>query len=54
MSTELDALHHGIRAARAGDLTLASTVLQEVVQQYPRSVEAWLCLGLVVDDAADA
>ncbi len=54
MSTEGDALRNGIRAARAGDATTALQLLQVAVEREPRSVDAWLWLGLVVEDSADA
>ena len=54
MSTEGDALRNGIRAARAGDATTALQLLQVAVEREPRSVDAWLWLGLVVEDSGDA
>lgn len=54
MSTESDALRNGIRAARAGDATAALQLLQTAVEREPRSVDAWLWLGLVVEDSGDA
>ncbi len=54
MSIEGDVLRNGIRAARAGDATTALELLQVAVEREPRSVDAWLWLGLVVEDSADA
>lgn len=54
MSTEGNALRDGVRAARAGDATTALQLLQVAVEHEPRSVDAWLWLGLVVEDSGDA
>jgi len=54
MADEREQLSEAIAAAKAGEHAHALAALQVVVQEFPRSIEGWLWLGLVVEDAADA
>lgn len=54
MSDERALLKEGIAAARSGDQAHALAVLQQVIEQFPRSIDGWLWLGLVVEDSIDA
>ncbi|MBL8094177.1 MAG: hypothetical protein JNL73_08400 [Anaerolineales bacterium] len=54
MADERELLKEGIASAKAGDHAHALVVLQEVVEHFPRSIEGWLWLGLVVEEPGDA